>query len=209
MNLYKPKFKTKVARNNDSDSGFTLIEVVIAALILMAFVAISAQSILLSSYVRVKAQERSKANQAIQEDIEILRLIGSSNPNLSPNANRCAAENFASGYANDLQTAFFSMKASYASGYDAASFASEEFSFAQTSSFSQNNFNYKIRLRRRIESDSRDSSINYKALRIRYRAETTKKAADPNAFNNDCNYSNNCILDDYIEVIPNVALRCP
>jgi type II secretory pathway pseudopilin PulG len=205
MGIYKRQLKIKTAKAHDADAGFTLIEVILAAIILMAFVAISAQSIVLSQFIRIKAQERARANQAIQEDVELLRLISADNSSINPNAKTCAATTANTGYANSLQTNFTTFKTSYSSTYGAIdnSFTSENVSF------SSNNFNYRIRLRRQIETSTNDSSINFKALRIRYRVETTKKSANSNAFNIECNYSNNCVLDDYIEVIPNVALRCP
>jgi Tfp pilus assembly protein PilX len=48
MGIYKRQLKIKTAKSINADAGFTLIEVILAALILMAFVAISAQSIVLS-----------------------------------------------------------------------------------------------------------------------------------------------------------------
>jgi type II secretory pathway pseudopilin PulG len=221
MNLYKLKTKIKAAKKNDPDAGFTLLEVIVAALILMAFVAVSAQSILISNIVRIKAQERARANQAVQEDVEILRLLGANDTNvvtlLNPNANTCAATTDTTGYAQLLQTAFEDKKISYSSTFGAMdnSFASENINFPNVSnantSLYNNNLSYQLRLRRQRVTDASDGKNNFKALRIRYRIETTKKPAEPDsvAFGQDCDYSNNCVLDEYIEVIPNVALRCP
>jgi type II secretory pathway pseudopilin PulG len=221
MNLYKLRTKIKAAKKNDPDAGFTLLEVIVAALILMAFVAVSAQSILISNIVRIKAQERARANQAIQEDMEILRLLGSNDTSvtylLNPDADTCAAVSYAGGYAKLLDDAFDERKISYSSTFGAIdnSFASENINFNSVSNASSslynNNLNYQLRLRRQIVTDPSDSKNNFKTLRIRYRVETTKKTAEDEAtaFAADCNYSNNCVLDEYIEVIPNVALRCP
>jgi type II secretory pathway pseudopilin PulG len=199
MSIYKKKKKSR-----HSNDGFTLIEVVIAALILMAFVAISAQSILLANFTRIKAQERARANQAIQEDVETLRLIGANDNNVAVpvqwSVGTCAATTATTGYANSLLTNFITLKSSYITNYNATSFASENVSF------SGNTLSYQLRVRRQVEPAVANDP-NFKVLRIRYRVETTKRPAA--ALTTDCNYGNNCVLDDYIEVIPNVAFRCP
>ena len=51
------------------------MEVIVAALMVFFFVAGSMQALALSVAIRVQAQERQRADQLIQEDVEQIRLI--------------------------------------------------------------------------------------------------------------------------------------
>jgi type II secretory pathway pseudopilin PulG len=90
----------KLTRKKHSpESGFTLIEVLVAALMLFFFVIGSMQALALSVAIRVKAQERQRSNQLIQEDIEQVRLVAE---NLDVNQSLCAATTYLNSYAQDL-----------------------------------------------------------------------------------------------------------
>ena len=70
-----PKILTRLLlKQPKSQSGFTLIEVLVASLMVVFFVVGSMQALALSVAIRVKAQERQRADQLIQEDIEAVRL---------------------------------------------------------------------------------------------------------------------------------------
>jgi type II secretory pathway pseudopilin PulG len=86
-------------KKHSPESGFTLIEVLVAALMVFFFVIGSMQALALSVAIRVKAQERQRSNQLIQEDVEQVRLKAE---NLDVDQSLCAATDYSGGYAEDL-----------------------------------------------------------------------------------------------------------
>ncbi|MGK7948667.1 MAG: prepilin-type N-terminal cleavage/methylation domain-containing protein [Xenococcaceae cyanobacterium] len=96
LNLKKIYPKTAQA-----DTGFTLIEVVIAMLVAFFFVIGSMQALVLATAIRVKAQEKQRANQLIQEDIEQIRFEAETLPQ---NHSLCSATEYANSYAASLKT---------------------------------------------------------------------------------------------------------
>ena len=88
-------------KKNKSDEGFTLLEVLIAMLIATFFVIGSMQALVLATALRVKAQENQRANQLIQEDIEVIRFLAEEFP---PNNSLCSATGYTGGYAESLWT---------------------------------------------------------------------------------------------------------
>ena len=85
------KIKQIYAKKSPSEAGFTLLEVLVAMLIAFFFVLGSMQALVLSTALRVKAQERQRANQLIQEDIEQIRFIAKE---LATNNSLCSANTF-------------------------------------------------------------------------------------------------------------------
>jgi len=66
-------------RNLKSESGFTLLEVLISILIGTIFVAASLQLIVFSAVFRVKAQESSEAKNLVVQNIDTIRSIAAGN----------------------------------------------------------------------------------------------------------------------------------
>jgi type II secretory pathway pseudopilin PulG len=104
-----------------SSQGFTLVEVIVAALLTIVLTGVAMQTIVLATMVRVKAQESSEATNWIQEDYESIKLLangedmgycptgstttgcaGISN-NYITNTSKCNAASASSGYGKDLQ----------------------------------------------------------------------------------------------------------
>jgi type II secretory pathway pseudopilin PulG len=104
-----------------SSQGFTLIEVVVAALLTIVLTGVAMQTIVFATMVRVKAQESSEATNWIQQDYEDIKILangedmgycptgststgctGISN-NYITNTSKCNAVNAGSGYGKDLQ----------------------------------------------------------------------------------------------------------
>lgn len=88
-------------KTSQADTGFTLIEVVIAMLVAFFFVIGSMQALVLATAIRVKAQEKQIANQLIQEDIEQIRFEAE---NLPQNHSLCSAIGYTNSYAASLAT---------------------------------------------------------------------------------------------------------
>ena len=97
-----PKILTKLLlKQPKSESGFTLMEVLVASLMVFIFVVGSMQALALSVAIRVKAQERQRADQLIQEDIEAVRFAAE---NLAENVSLCRPT-ATNSYAKSLSTA--------------------------------------------------------------------------------------------------------
>lgn len=88
-----------VYKQPQCESGFTLMEVIVAALMVFLFVIGSMQALALSVAIRIKAQERQRADQLIQEDIEQIRLVAE---NMDVNHSLCSATTYSDGYAKAL-----------------------------------------------------------------------------------------------------------
>lgn len=88
-------------KKSQSEEGFTLLEVLVAMLIATFFVIGSMQALVLATALRVKAQEKQRANQLIQEDIEQIRFEAE---DLAPNNSLCSATDYLNSYAASLAT---------------------------------------------------------------------------------------------------------
>ena len=97
------------------DQGFSTLEVLISIIIALAFVSVAMQSFVLAMAIKVQAQEKQRANQLIQEDLELLSELASNIPartapqtvnetcNSIPAGGGAVA--YAEGYAQDLWAA--------------------------------------------------------------------------------------------------------
>jgi Tfp pilus assembly protein PilV len=113
----RPHFKCQ-----QNVQGFSLIEVLVAALLTLALTGVAMQTIVAAAAVRVRAQESSEATNWMQSDFANIQPIangedmgycptgstvtgcsGISN-NYRTNEAKCNASSEASGYANDLKT---------------------------------------------------------------------------------------------------------
>lgn len=92
---------TKIVKKPQSEAGFTLLEVLVAMLIATFFVVGSMQALVLSTALRVKAQEKQRANQLIQEDVEQILFTAKE---LGRNDSLCSASAYSGGYAESLWT---------------------------------------------------------------------------------------------------------
>ena len=101
LNIKKIYFK-----KSQSEAGFTLLEVLVAMLITTFFVIGSMQALVLATALRVKAQEKQRANQLIQEDIEQIRFEAE---DLAPNNSLCSSSGYANSYAASLATSLSSV----------------------------------------------------------------------------------------------------
>ncbi len=91
-----------IQKQHQPESGFTLMEVIVAALMVFFFVIGSMQALALSVAIRVKAQERQRGDQLIQEDIEQIRLAAE---NMPVNQSLCSATGYSGSYAEALTSA--------------------------------------------------------------------------------------------------------
>ncbi len=82
------------------DTGFTMVEVLIAILVSSAFVMGALQAMAIDAFFRVKAQQKAQANFWIQEELETVRAEAAALDDES----KCNASTAANGYAGLLET---------------------------------------------------------------------------------------------------------
>lgn len=172
-------------KKSQSDSGFGLLEVLVAALITFFFVIGSMQALVLATAMRVQAQEKQRANQLIQEHIELIKFEAE---DLVTNHSLCSADDYDTDGGTD-PTASPPQVDSYAQSLTAnlPSIPSDEQLL--------NGVGKTYRLTRTVDT----SNSTAKVLKI---------SLDVREFDGT-NTVGNAIAEDYIEVIPNAAFECP
>ncbi len=185
--------KTLNQKTLETDRGFTVFEVLVAALISFMFVVGSLQAMVFATVLRVQAQEQALSVQGIQEDIEALRATAN---NLAADNSLCDAANFADGYANAVLAQYFG-DVNYAAN-------------ANSYTLEQPFLGYTMRLNRDFLGDGRDldgntgnaadtaeSTAPHKILKVRYVVQAIKDSGIEE------------VTEHYAEIIPNAALQCP
>lgn len=183
------------------DQGFSILEVLVSILVALAFVSFSLQSFVLGVAIKVQAQEKQRANQLIQEDLELLSEIGSYLPattgsqtvqqtcNAIPAAGGAAA--YAEGYAQDLWNELQNRRAD----------GDDLLSVKLLKKSNGDQVGEKLTLARTHVS-STSSTAPHRTLKINYQLTKTIKDSE----GNDITI---IIAERYVEVVPDVALRCP
>ncbi len=193
------------------DRGFTTLEILISIIIALAFVSVTMQSFVLGVAMKVQAQEKQRANQLIQEDLEILNNLASNIPaevaGVAPNPDhtfiqRCNAEppgGGAVGYANGFAKELVDLVETDRPNGDSSL-------SVQLLQDKNGNGSGKTLTLTRTDVSAGDptatppvpiSSVSpHRTLKINYRVT-------------DVDNNNNVVAERYVEVIPDVALRCP
>jgi type II secretory pathway pseudopilin PulG len=190
------KFKQRKSLNQ----GFTTLEILISIIIALAFVSFAMQTFVLAMGMKVLAQEKQRANQLIQEDMERANNLGSNIPaqvkGVSPNPDhtfiqRCNAvpagggttSAYANGYAKEL--------------WDDLDAVAEP--TVQLLKMSDGTTAGKtLGLSRTHVTAS--STFPHRTLKINYQVQELDSSGDP---------TGDVIAQRYVEVIPDVALQCP
>ncbi|MGK7937290.1 MAG: hypothetical protein AB4206_16105 [Xenococcaceae cyanobacterium] len=172
-------------KQSQSDSGFSLMEVLVAALITFFFVIGSMQALVLATAMRVKAQEKQRASQLIQEYIEQIQFEAE---DLATNHRLCSAD----AYDTDSST-------------DSTASPPVVDSYAQSLAVNLPS----------IPSDKQLLNGAGKTYRLTPTVDTSNSTAkilkislDVKEFDGSDTVGN-AIAEDYIEVIPNAAFECP
>jgi type II secretory pathway pseudopilin PulG len=187
-------------QKSTTEKGFVTLEILISLLIALAFVAISMQSLVYAMAMKVQAQEKQRANQLIQEDIERVKQLGS-NTDL---AGSCTSANYTGGYANNLWT---SLQTEAAGTNTTTSVTKTLLKKINTSGAAETGG--KTLGLRRFHVSNNPATAPYRTLKIRYEiwhwdgSDFVDKNGDTTLT------SDTPIAETYVEVIPNVALACP
>ena len=182
MNFNLISKQTKFSKNE----GFITLEVIVAILIAMGFLAVAMQSLVYAMAIKIQAQEKQRANQLISEDLETANELA----NRSNLAGACDPANYDNGYGKGLWNALNTGGILTKDLLDGGA--------------------RQVALERTEVSNNANSTDPHRTLRIKYRvwwgvsgtnfldkAGNVKDAAD------------NPIVETYVEIIPDVALACP
>ena len=180
---------------HQKEKGFVTIEIIVSILIALAFVAVSMQSLVYAMAMKVQAQEKQRANQLIQEDIERINQLGN-NTTLTAT---CDATTYANGYAQALWTAI------NATGTQTKNLLEK----IDTSTGAVDTSGKQLALQRfHLSSTTNNSTFPHRTLKVRYQvwewngSYITSDGTTPAA-------GDEPIAETYVEVIPDVALSCP
>ena len=169
-----------------SDSGFGLMEVLVAALITFFFVIGSMQALVLATAMRVQAQEKQRASQLIQEYIEQIQFEAE---DLATNHRLCSANAYDTDGSTD-----FSASPPVVDSY-AQSLAVNLPSIPSPKQLLNGaGKTYGLGI-----VDSTFPGSTAKVLKISLEVKEW----------NGSSLIGNAIAEDYIEVIPNAAFECP
>jgi len=175
-------FKSKKVLNQ----GFTTLEILVSIIIALAFVSVAMQSFVLGMAMKVQAQEKQRANQLIQEDLERLSDLASTIP--EDHNNKC----------NPVAVTTAPTSTAYENGYaselweDIDAVTPPPVSLLVASDGTPTG---KTLTLNRTHVSGTSSVEPHRTLKINYQV-----TASPN---------NEVIAERYVEVIPDVALRCP
>ncbi len=173
-------------KKKQPDGGFITLEILVSIIIALAFVAFSMQALVLSMMLKVQAQEKQRADQLIQQDIELLNDLAT-----TAIAGDCDADNnndgtvtYAQGYADGLWDAI-----------DAEPLPTKQLLRTINDDGTINSEGVTLTLaREHISVDTDYSDAPHRTLKIYYQVT---------------NNNNELVAKRYVEVIPDVALECP
>jgi type II secretory pathway pseudopilin PulG len=181
------------------EQGFVTLEILISLLIALAFVAISMQSLVYAMAMKVQAQEKQRANQLIQEDIERVKQEGSS---IAVDNTRCSPTTYTNGYAQQLWT---NLQAVAAEGTNTTT--KTLLKKINTSGTAETGG--KTLGLRRFHISNNPATAPYRTLKIRYEIWHWNGSDFVDENDDDDLNGDSPIAETYVEVIPNVALACP
>jgi type II secretory pathway pseudopilin PulG len=173
---------------NYSERGFTTLEVLVSIIIALAFVSVAMQSFVLAMGMKVQAQEKQRANQLIQEDLERIANLASNiaedhNVKCSPVATVAvgavpAKTAYQNGYAQELWN-------------DLAAIAVPTAQLLRKADGTESGNTLTLA---RTHVSGTSSNTPHRTLKVNY--QVTDSDGD-------------VVAERYVEVIPDVALLCP
>ncbi|MEM8672719.1 MAG: hypothetical protein AAGF83_02430 [Cyanobacteria bacterium P01_G01_bin.67] len=181
-------------RKKNQESGFITFEVIISILIALAFVAVSMQSLVFAMAMKVQAQEKQRANQLIQEDIERINQLGSNTGLVAT----CNANAYVNGYAQALW-------ATLPVGVQTKNIIEKIESDGSVGTGGK-----QLALRRfHVSSTANNSTFPHRTLKVGYQVWDWVGGAYVNSNGTALAAGDQPIAETYVEIIPDVALQCP
>jgi type II secretory pathway pseudopilin PulG len=212
------KFKKVTPRK---ETGFTTLEILISLIIALLFVAVSMQSLVYAMAMKVQAQEKQRANELIQEDIERINQLGSilaAGTPAVPATATTAAIPATRPFCNPVDTpATTPARTAYENGYAQALWAAIP-TTTQTKTIikkiksdgSVDRGGKQLALRRfHVSSTAGNSTSPHRTLKVGYQVWNWDGTNFKNKNNGTLVAGDEPIAETYVEVIPDVALQCP
>jgi type II secretory pathway pseudopilin PulG len=196
--------------DSSKDTGFTTLEILISLIIALLFVAVSMQSLVYAMAMKVQAQEKQRANELIQEDIERINQLGSTLPT-PPVAATCNSTNYAGGYAQELWDALQAddiLRAGTPTPTPLPPPTKTIIKKVKSSDGSVETGGKQLALRR-FHVSSTDSSNPYRTLKVGYQVWNWNGTNFLDKNGGTIATNDEPIAETYVEVIPDVALQCP
>lgn len=219
------KFKKVTPRK---EAGFTTLEILISLIIALLFVAVSMQSLVYAMAMKVQAQEKQRANELIQEDIERINRLGST---ITPGATASTTTIASRPYCNPVDTAAIAAAPSATPPIPTAipAYTAYQNSYANAlwraipagsqtktiikkikSDGSSETGGKQLALRRfEISSTANNSSAPHRTLKVGYQVWNWDGTNFLDKNNGSLGAGDEPIAETYVEIIPDVALRCP
>jgi type II secretory pathway pseudopilin PulG len=175
------------------ETGFTTLEILISLLIALLFVAVSMQSLVYAMAMKVQAQEKQRANELIQEDIERINQLGSTVLTAT-----CDATTYATGYAKAL--------------WDVIPTTTQTKTIIKkiNSDGSVGTGGKQLALRRfPVSSTAGNSTAPHRTLKVGYQVWDWDGTNYKDQNNGTLSAGDEPIAETYVETIPDVALQCP
>ena len=176
------------------DSGFSTLEVLISIIVALTFVSFAMQSFVLAMAMKVQAQEKQRANQLIQEDLERMATLATNVPRdelaLAPphtfreKCNAFPAGGGAAAYANGFGQDLWGL-------VQPAGFSAPTTTLLRSADGTTGGETLTL-ARRHVSQGS--SVAPHRTLKVNYQVTDS---------------DDNVIAQRYVEVIPDVALQCP
>ena len=179
---------------NQKDKGFITLEILVSLFVALAFVAVSMQSLVYAMAMKVQAQEKQRANQLIQEDIERINQLGS-NTGLT---GACNSLTYAGSYAEALWNAI-------PGGTQTKTIIEKTQSDGSVSTGGK-----QIALQRfPVSSTTNNSTSPHRTLKVGYQVWDWDGTNYRNKTGTAPAAGDRPIAETYVEIIPDVALACP
>lgn len=189
-------------RTSQKEAGFSTFEILISLIIALLFVALTMQSLVYSMAMKVQAQEKQRANELIQEDIERINQLGSTLPT-PPATATCnpvgvPAVAYQNGYAQLL--------------WNRIPLGTQRKTVIKKikSDGSVDTKGRQIALRRfHVSSNPGSSTFPHQTLKVKYQVWHWNGTNYTNEIGGTLAAGDTPIAETYVEIIPDVALQCP
>jgi type II secretory pathway pseudopilin PulG len=193
------------------EAGFTTLEILISLLIALLFVAVSMQSLVYAMAMKVQAQEKQRANELIQEDIERINRLGST-LGTAPVTTTCNSTNYAGSYAKALWDSLQADDVLRAGTLTPTPLPPPTKTIIKKikSNGSVNTGGKQLALRRfEVSNTAGNSTSPHRTLKVGYQVWNWDGTNFKNKNNGTLAAGDEPIAETYVEVIPDVALQCP
>ncbi len=198
------------------DQGFVTIEVIVALLVGLAFFAMAMQSFVYAAAIKVQAQEKQRANQLIQEDMELISQLGSgiTNTNLcnppitSASGVTPVVTDYDSGYAKALWDALQTAAAGTNTTTTVTRTLIKKIEKNSSNEAVVATDGKELGLQRFHISDG-NSDHPHRTLKIGYQVWQWDGTNFKNKDGGTITATDKPIAETYVEIIPDVALACP